>query len=316
MITATYCDGARPRIANYILNRKDDNKQRTYKASNRRIQHLIDPSTSRRRLLISAAPPTTSCCILCRRPTFMDEFFASSMQHDMKEYEDAITPVKQRLFNTLLNNAQGNFLEIGIGTGPNLKYYYNSNQSPPSIVDSSSSTSSPPQSNRVIKLTGVDPNPYMKQYLYQNASQYWPNNNTDHNNNNPSLQWIQGTAESLPLPANSQDAVVCTLVLCSVDSVEQSLLEVQRVLKPGGWFLWIEHTIAPPSKQLKRLSQVVLSPLQMLLADGCRLTRDPLPLISRSGFEVVEAERFEVEGMGLIAPHVAGLARKKRGVEV
>lgn len=302
------CEGTTRKNTNrslQILNRKDDTETKTYKAINRwKPKSLIDLSTSRRRFLITAPSIIpTSCCLACR-PTFMNELFASTMQYEMKEYEDAIAPVKQRLFSTLLDNAQGNFLEIGIGTGPNLKYYNNQ------TYDNPTSTSV----GRVTTLTGVDPNPYMRQYLYQNASQYWPNNiNNDDNNNNTdsnSLKWVQGTAESLPLPSNSQDAVICTLVLCSVESVEQSLLEVQRVLKPGAWFLWIEHTIAPVSEKWKRVSQVVLSPLQILLADGCRLTRDPLPLIS-SKFEIVEAERFEVEGMGLIGPHVAGLARLK-----
>jgi ubiquinone/menaquinone biosynthesis C-methylase UbiE len=298
------CEGTTRKIKNrslQILSRKDDTQTKTYKAINRRKpQPLIDLFTSRRRLLLITTPSIipTSCCLACR-PTFMNEFFASAMQYEMKEYEDAIAPVKQRLFSTLLDNAQGHFLEIGIGTGPNLKYYNNQTH------DNPTSTAA----RRITTLTGVDPNPYMKQYLYKNASQFWYNRND--NDSSSTLQWVQGTAESIPLPTNSQDAVICTLVLCSVESVEQSLLEVQRVLKPGGWFLWIEHTIAPPSKRWKRVSQVVLSPLQMVLADGCRLTRDPLPMINSGGFEIVEAERFEVEGMGLIGPHVAGLARLK-----
>jgi hypothetical protein len=63
------------------------------------------------------------------------------------------------------------------------------------------------------------------------------------------------------------------------------------------------------SRPLLRLGQRVLDPLQQFLADGCHLTRNPLPAIEATGFREVEASRFEVEGMSLIAPHVAGIAR-------
>jgi hypothetical protein len=63
------------------------------------------------------------------------------------------------------------------------------------------------------------------------------------------------------------------------------------------------------SRPLLRLGQRMLDPLQQFLADGCHLTRDPLPAIQAAGFEGVEASRFQVDGMSLIAPHVAGIAR-------
>ena len=90
--------------------------------------------------------------------------------------------------------------------------------------------------------------------------------------------------------------------------VEKAVKEAKRVLRPGGQFLFIEHTIAQPGASfLFKISQQVLNPLQRALADGCNLTRDPLPVIERAGFSSVESMRFEVEGMGLIAPHVAGI---------
>lgn len=63
------------------------------------------------------------------------------------------------------------------------------------------------------------------------------------------------------------------------------------------------------------LGQRLLEPLQRALADNCHLTRDPLPLIEavpefRGG---VAADRFDVDGVSLIAPHVAGIARRSGG---
>jgi ubiquinone/menaquinone biosynthesis C-methylase UbiE len=49
---------------------------------------------------------------------------------------------------------------------------------------------------------------------------------------------------------SSMDAAVCTLVMCSVSDVAATLKEVQRVLKPGGLFLFVEHVAAPGMYQL------------------------------------------------------------------
>ena len=122
------------------------------------------------------------------------------------------------------------------------------------------------------------------------------------------LTWKQGVAEALPVEDNSADAVVCTLVLCSVADPAACLAEVQRVLRPGGRFLFIEHTRAV-ANPLLGAAQFVLNPVQRLCADGCNLTRDPLPAIEDAfGVGGVDSMRFEVEGMSLIAPHVAGIA--------
>jgi SAM-dependent methyltransferase len=96
-------------------------------------------------------------------------------------------------------------------------------------------------------------------------------------------------------------------VLCSVTSVPQAIQEVQRVLKPGGQFLFLEHVIAPKERPVVRFAQQVLNPVQELLADGCHLNRNPLPTI-REHFDVPMAKEFTVEGLGIIGPHVAGIA--------
>lgn len=61
------------------------------------------------------------------------------------------------------------------------------------------------------------------------------------------------------------------------------------------------------------LGQRALNPLQRALADNCHLTRDPLPAIeAHPAFAGgVQASRFSVDGASLIAPHVAGLARRQ-----
>ena len=69
----------------------------------------------------------------------------------------------------------------------------------------------------------------------------------------------------------------------------------------------------PQSQPLLWLGQRALEPLQRLLADNCHLTRDPLPAITACFDGGVDARRFSVDGASLIAPHVAGIARRSGG---
>ena len=56
---------------------------------------------------------------------------------------------------------------------------------------------------------------------------------------------------------NSFDVVIETLVLCSVNDVDQSLREIHRVLKPGGIFCFLDHVKAPDSTWLLRFQNVL-----------------------------------------------------------
>jgi len=291
------------RSADYI---RDRNHSSAAKRPHVLNQGLDDNSkligTSRRSLL--ATPALICGCGFCRgataddggggphRNAFLDQVFAENMYTGMNAYEEAIAPLKTKLFSRLkpaspstssTSSAPGlDLVEIGVGTGPSLKYY-------------------PREEYPNLSITAIDPNNFMLPYLYKNMDALgW---------SREGISWQLGTAEALPLEDSSTDAVVCTLVLCSVSDVEKAVKEAKRVLRPGGQFLFIEHTIAQPNASLLfKISQRFLNPLQRALADGCNLTRDPLPAIENAGFSSVDAMRFEVEGMGLIAPHVAGIA--------
>ncbi len=115
-----------------------------------------------------------------------------------------------------------------------------------------------------------------------------------------------GLAEALPVADGAADAVVSTLVLCSVDDVRQSLAEVRRVLRPGGRFVFVEHVAAPEGTGLRRLQRLLRGPWG-LVADGCRPDQDTERLLCGAGFASVEREAFRVPG-ALVAPHIAGVA--------
>ena len=70
--------------------------------------------------------------------------------------------------------------------------------------------------------------------------------------------FFQGFAEDLSqFQDNSFDVVIETLVLCSVNDVDQSLREIHRVLKPGGIFCFLDHVKAPDSTWLLRFQNVL-----------------------------------------------------------
>jgi ubiquinone/menaquinone biosynthesis C-methylase UbiE len=120
-----------------------------------------------------------------------------------------------------------------------------------------------------------------------------------------------GVADDLPLEDASVDAVVASLVLCSVPDQDRALAEFRRVLRPGGELRFYEHVIA--RRQPKRLLLQVLdrSGLWPKLAGGCHPARDTGAAIERAGFTVewsdtimFAASRFEPA-----IPHILGVAR-------
>ena len=116
----------------------------------------------------------------------------------------------------------------------------------------------------------------------------------------------EGTSERLPVADGEADAVVSTLVLCSVADVRQSLAEVRRVLRPGGQFVFVEHVAAPAGSALRRVQRLVRRPWGWV-ADGCRPDQETGPMIRAAGFSEIEVERFRAD-LGLVAPHLAGVA--------
>ncbi|NGP52953.1 class I SAM-dependent methyltransferase [Thioalkalivibrio sp. XN8] len=56
------------------------------------------------------------------------------------------------------------------------------------------------------------------------------------------LRWVAGTAEQMPLPDASVDAVTIAFGIRNVTRIEDALAEILRVLKPGGRLLCLEFS--------------------------------------------------------------------------
>ncbi|XP_067663202.1 thiol S-methyltransferase TMT1A-like [Haliotis asinina] len=170
-------------------------------------------------------------------------------------------------------------LEIGSGSGMNFKNF--------------------PSGSEIICL---DPNPYNKTYLEENVHL-----------RNPEVsikKFVVGFAESMPeVEDNSCDAVVCTLVLCTVRDVKAVLSEILRILKPNGIFYFVEH-VASQKGRFKRKIQDLINPMWQKMMDGCNINREPWNDIHQAGFSKVDLTHFDICMFKTSTPGIYGKAIK------
>ena len=225
--------------------------------------------------------------VLVSTPSTRDRVLPTGvMSGGMRDYEgwDEVRAFKAELFAHV--NKNDDVVEIGIGSAPNLQYY----------------------GSKARRVRAVEPNAAFFDLAATQAQ--WEDT---------TLDVVQGVAEAMPFEDHSVDVVVGTMVLCSVQSVRKACEEVKRVLKPGGRYLFTEHTKAPEDWRLLSTAQTVMDPLQNALANGCHLRRDPRPTIERVfGTGNVDARSFVLANAQrgppwpphfLLAPHLVGVAR-------
>lgn len=176
----------------------------------------------------------------------------------------------------LLTAARGNLLEIGAGTGLNLRHY---------PAD--------------IQLTLSEPDPWMRQQLKQRIA----------HGSYTAAPILPQTLEQLSLDDGSFDTIVSTLVLCSVPDQAAGLQRLHRLLRPGGRLLYLEHIISDEPRTRRR--QQRLEPLWSLCAGGCRLTRDTPAALEAAGFSIISQKEERICGApAFVRRCVRGIACK------
>lgn len=118
-----------------------------------------------------------------------------------------------------------------------------------------------------------------------------------------------GTAERLEAEDNSVNAVVSTLVLCSVADLSGTLQEIRRVLKPGGRFFFLEHVAAPRGTWLRRV-QSGIRPIWQAIGDGCHPDRETWVALENAGFKSVNYQSFRAPVPAIVSPQIIGVATK------
>ena len=160
----------------------------------------------------------------------------------------------------IAGGASGDILEIGLGTGLNLRSYPDG-----------------------IAVHGIDPSePALALAARRAVALDRP------------ARLVQGDAAALPFPDGSFDVVVGTFVLCSVGDVGATLAEARRVLRSGGTVRFLEHARADDPR-LARL-QGLLAPAWSRASGGCRLDHDVLGAVRDAGLRVID-QRSRGNGM-------------------
>jgi SAM-dependent methyltransferase len=125
------------------------------------------------------------------------------------------------------------------------------------------------------------------------------------------LRVERGDGMKLTFPDATFDAVVLSLVLCSVPSVERVLSEAHRVLRPGGHLRALEHVRS--ERAVGGALMNLTNPLWLAMnKQGCNWNRQPIPQIKAAGFDVGDVLSFQRFDTSLPAFPMARI-RARRG---
>jgi ubiquinone/menaquinone biosynthesis C-methylase UbiE len=178
------------------------------------------------------------------------------------------------LRHTLLGDLEGDVLEIGAGTGASLPHY-----------------------ERAARVVALEPDPSMAKRLPEKvAAARVP------------VEFVAGTAEDVPYPDESFDAVVSTFMLCSVADPPAVLAEAHRVLRHDGKLVLLEHV---RGEGRTARWQERLTPLHRRIAGNCHLNRDTRAFVAGARFDTTRVERTELPGThALVRSGIQGVAIK------
>jgi len=153
-----------------------------------------------------------------------------------------------------LSNLSGKVLEVGVGTGRNLKYY-----------------------PAGCSVTGIDISAGMLEKARKKARGM------------KNITLLLMDAENLEFPDNSFDYVVTTFVLCSVPDPVKALYEMRRVLKPSGELIALEHMRS--SNSLIARVEDLINPITFFLI-GVNVNRDTVRNIEKAEFVIEETRNL------------------------
>ena len=182
----------------------------------------------------------------------------------------------------LLSNLKGAVLEVGAGTGHNIPFY----------------------PRTLSRLVLSEPDEYMRRKLSEKVRAA----------NLDGAEVIDASLENLSLPGETFDAVVATLVLCSVPRLDHALAEIYRVIKPGGRFVFLEH-VAAEDRPRRLKWQHIAEPFWKRVAGNCHLTRRTGDAIAAAGFTITDLKRESMrKAWSLVRPTIRGSAIKRQPV--
>jgi len=173
----------------------------------------------------------------------------------------------------VVSQANGEVLEVGIGSGRNLPHYTKS----------------------VKRLFGVDPSAGLLEMVRpKTAAMPFP------------VELVNQSAERLPFADTSMDTVVVTWALCSIPNPSSALREMKRVLRRGGRLFFVEH--GSSSDPGVERWQNRLNPMWRTISGGCNMNRKIGELVAGAGFRIVDLETSYLPGPSILTYTYEGSA--------
>lgn len=169
--------------------------------------------------------------------------------------------------------AEGRVLEIGAGSGLNLRYY----------------------STQAREVIALEPEPRLTAMAAARAAKA-----------GREVAWLEASAEAIPLDDGSVDTVVSTWTLCTIPHASEALAQIRRVLRPGGRLLFVEHGLAPEAGVARW--QRRLTPLWRRIAGGCCMDRPIETLVRQAGFTLERLDAGYARGPKVLTWFYEGAA--------
>ncbi|MFU0789279.1 class I SAM-dependent methyltransferase [Cerasibacillus sp. JNUCC 74] len=163
--------------------------------------------------------------------------------------------MKEEWRKELIQQADGSVLEVGVGTGTNLKYY-----------------------SKEVQVTGIDFSPNMLKRAREKANRLPVD-----------IQLLEMDIQNLEFPDNTFDTVISTCVFCSVPDPVQGLKEIRRVTKSNGKIIMLEHMRS--ENQIIGKFMDILNPIGLYFI-GANINRRTIDNIHSSNMKIVKQEFF------------------------
>lgn len=184
------------------------------------------------------------------------KIFAKAYDRFMKESE--IHELSKRR-KTLLSGLQGNILDVGAGTGANFQYFSGD-----------------------AHVLAIEPSLDMLKQAEEKKK------------DKQNIRLLQASVETCYtdklIQNDSMDAIVCTLVLCTIPNPQKVLYHFHKWLKPDGVLIVMEH-IRSHSAWKGKMQDLVM-PLWKVIGKGCHLNRKTDQMIRQAGFEALIDDYF------------------------
>ncbi|HSA99358.1 MAG TPA: methyltransferase domain-containing protein [Anaerolineales bacterium] len=172
--------------------------------------------------------------------------------------ERRVRPWRERLWQSVTGPR---VLEVGVGTGKNMPFW--------------------PLNCRI---TAIDLTPGMLDIAQQRAKTL----------NRQSEELCLGDVQRLEFPSRVFDTVVSTFVFCSVPDPLKGLMEIRRVIRPGGQVLFLEHVRI--DRPVVGSVMDALAPLIVRL-NGANINRRTVENIRIAGLQIEHVENLDKMGM-------------------